>query len=156
MGTEDEESTKKKKHSLRLYACFVFGMLQNGCEIFTSWNLCLDELGTPATGAHLCGGLVTVDSETHDIVYSPQFHLFRHIGPFVRRGAHIMELEGSRDGTCLILFRNPDGEYVLVVACDGTLVRGIERRRIVVKYKGKYKTLPLPGKQWSVSTLLFK
>ena len=74
----------------------------------------------------------------------------------MKRGARVMEVSGSRDGTRLILFRNPDGEFVLVVACDGTLVRGIQRRRLVVKYKGLYKTLPLPGGQWSVSTLIFK
>ena len=67
-----------------------------------------------------------------------------------------MEVSGSRDGTRLILFRNPDGEYVLVVACDGSLVRRIQRRRIVVKYRGLYKSLPMPGAQWSVSTLVFK
>ena len=138
------------------WAAKVFGMLQNGCEMFTSWNLCLDELGTPATGAHLCGGFVVVDSTTRDVTYSPQYRLFRHIGPFVRRGARVMEVSGSRDGTLLILFRNPGGENVLVVACDGTLVRRIQRRRIVVKYKGLYKSLPLPGGQWSVSTLVFK
>ena len=138
------------------WAAKVFGMLQGGCEMFTTWNLCLDELGTPATGAHLCGGFVVVDSETHDVTYSPQYRLFRHIGPFVRRGAHVMEVSGSRDGTRLILFRNPDGEYVLVVACDGTLVRRIQRRRLVVKYRGLYKSLPMPGGQWSVSTLVFK
>ena len=134
----------------------VFGMLQNGCALFTSWNLCLDELGTPATGAHLCGGFTVVDSATYDVTYSPQYRLFRHIGPFVKRGARIMEVKGARDGTRLILFRNPSGEFVLVVACDGSLVRKVQRRRIVVKYKGMYKTLPLPGGQWSVSTLIFK
>ncbi len=134
----------------------VFNMLQNGCSLFTSWNLCLDELGTPATGAHLCGGFVVVDSATGEVSYSPQYRLFRHIGPFVERGARVMRVEGSRDGTRLILFRNPDGTNVLVVACDGTLVRNIQRRRLVVKYRGKYKTLPLPGGIWSVSTLVFK
>ena len=134
----------------------MFQMLQNGCSMFTTWNLCLDELGTPATGAHLCGGFVVVDSETHDVDYSPQYRLFRHIGPFVKRGARVMEVEGARDGTRLLLFRNPDGEYVLVVACDGTRVRGIQRRRIVIKYRGRYKSLPMPGGQWSVSTLVFK
>ena len=138
------------------WAAKVFGMLQNGCGLFTSWNLCLDELGTPATGAHLCGGFVVVDSDTHEVTYSPQYRLFRHIGPFVRRGARILEVGGSRDGTRLILFRNPDGAHVLVVACDGSLVRRIQRRRLVVKYRGKYKTLPLPGGLWSVSTLVFK
>lgn len=154
--TENGPHVVIKERSEFWWSAKVFGMLQNGCEMFTSWNLCLDELGTPATGSHLCGGFTVVDSTTHDITYSPQYRLFRHIGPFVRRGARIMEVAGSRDGTNLILFRNPDGEYVLVVACDGSLVRRIERRRVVVKYKGLYKSLPLPGKQWSVSTLVFK
>lgn len=154
--TENGPHVVIKERTEWWWAAKVFGMLQNGCEMFTSWNICLDELGTPATGAHLCGGFTVVDSETHEVTYSPQYRLFRHIGPFVKRGAHILEVAGSRDGTRLILFRNPDGEYVLVVACDGTLVRRIQRRRLVIKYKGRYKTLPLPGGQWSVSTLLFK
>ena len=134
----------------------VFNMIQCGCRLFTSWNLCLDELGMPMTGAHLCGGVTVVDSASQEVTYSPQYNLFRHIGPFVKRGARVMETEGFRDGTRLILFRNPDGENVLVVACDGSLVRSIQRRRIVVKYKGLYKTLPLPGGMWSLSTLVFK
>lgn len=138
------------------WAAKVFGMIQHGCRLFTSWNLCLDELGTPATGAHLCGGFVTVDSETQEVSHSPQYRLFRHVGPFVERGASVMEVKGSRDGTRLILFKNPDGAFVLAVACDGSLVRDIQRRRLVVKYRGRYKSLPLPGGQWSLSTLVFK
>lgn len=154
--TENGPHVVKKDRTEWWWAEKVFGMIQNGCSMFTSWNLCLDELGTPATGAHLCGGFTVVDSTTHEVSYSPQYRLFRHIGPFVRRGAQIMEVEGSRDGTRLILFRNPDGGFVLVVACDGSLVRNIQRRRIVIKYKGRYKSLPMPGGQWSVSTLLFR
>ena len=36
------------------------------------------------------------------------------------------------------------------------LVRKIQRRRLVIKYKGLYKSLPMPGEQCSVSTLVFK
>ncbi|MBR2837166.1 MAG: hypothetical protein IKE55_00110 [Kiritimatiellae bacterium] len=154
--TENGPHVTLKERTEVWWAKKVFAMLQNGCGMFTSWNLCLDELGTPATGAHLCGGFTVVDSATHEVSYSPQYRLFRHIGPFVKRGARVMEVAGSRDGTELVLFRNPGGEFVLVVACDGTLVRRIQRRRLVVRYKGKYKTLPLPGGQWSVSTLVFK
>lgn len=153
--TENGPHVSLKGRTEWWWSAKVFGMIQDGCELFTSWNLCLDELGTPATGAHLCGGFVVVDSETYDVNYSSQYRLFRHIGPFVKRGAHVMEVSGSRDSTRLVLFKNPDGTYVLVVACDGSL-RGIQRRRLVVKYKGQYKTLPLPGGQWSVSTLVFK
>ena len=74
----------------------------------------------------------------------------------VERGARVLHVPGSADGTRLAFFRNPDGTNVLVVVCDGTLVRAIQRRRLVVKYRGRYKTLPLPGGQRSVSTLLFR
>lgn len=154
--TENGPHIIRNERTEMWWAQKVFGMMQNGCSLFTSWNLCLDELGTPATGSHLCGGFTVVDSDTHEVTYSPQYRLFRHIGPFVKRGARILEVEGFRDGTELILFRNPDGVHVLVVVCDGELVRKIQRKRIVIKYKGLYKSLPLPGGQPSVSTLLFK
>ena len=154
--TENGPHVVIKERTEWWWSAKVFGMIDNGCSLFTSWNLCLDELGTPATGAHLCGGFTVVDSTTHEVSYSPQYRLFRHIGPFVKRGARVMDVAGSRDGTRLLLFRNPGGEYVLVVACDGSLVRNIQRRRLVVKYRGRYKSLPMPGGQWSVSTLVFK
>lgn len=134
----------------------VFGMLQNGCRIFTAWNLCLDENGMPLTGPHQCAGFTVVDSATQEVTHSPQYNLFRHLGSFVRRGARVLGIEGSRDGTRLIAFRNPNGECVLVVACDGSPVKDIQRHRLVIKHKGAYKTLPLPAGKWSISTLVFK
>ena len=112
------------------FGVITFGMLQNGCGLFTSWNLCLDELGTPATGAHLCGGFTVVDSETQEVTYSPQYRLFRHIGPFVKRGARVMEVSGSRDGTRLILFRNRpvrrEGLLVSLVSEDDAAAGGVD------------------------------
>ena len=152
--TENGPHVVDKSRNECWWAERMFPMMQNGCSTFTTWNLCLDELGMPASGAHLCGGFVTVDSDTHEVSYSPQYRLFRHIGPFVKRGAHVMEVKGDRGGTRILLFRNPDGENVLVVVSDGN--RPHFRRRIVIKYKGLYKTLPLPGGMISVSTLVFK
>ena len=91
---------------------------ENGCESFTGWNLCLDADGQPLVGPHLCMGLVTVDPETGDFTPSAQYNLFRHIAPFVKPGAAVLRAEGDRDGMETLLFRNPDGEYVLVAACN--------------------------------------
>ena len=134
----------------------VFNMIQNGCRIFTTWNLCLDESGMPLAGPHQCGGFTVVDSATQEVSYSSQYKLFRHLGPFVKRGARVLELEGSKDNTWVLAFRNPSGENVLIVVTDGAPVKEIQRHRLVVKYKGAYKTLPLPTGKWSVSTLVFK
>lgn len=136
-----------------------------GCESFTSWNLCLDENDGPLTGPHLCAGLVTADSETGDFTPSAQYHVFRHIGPFVKPGAEVLKFEGAdTDDLAVILFRNPDGEYVLVAACDtgrGATGRlkadGSEPRpKLYVSCHGEMKHLPLPYGTWSVTTMVFK
>lgn len=134
---------------------------ENGCQSFTGWNLCLDTDGQPLVGPHLCMGLVTVEPETGDFKPSAQYNVFRHIGPFVREGAEVLRAEGDRDGMETLLFRNPDGECVLVCVCSAG--RGLKGRRwneprpkLYVRYAGEYKYLPLPYGTWSVTTMVFR
>lgn len=135
--------------------------LENGCQSYTGWNLCLDPDGQPLVGPHLCMGLVTVDPETGDFTPSAQYNVFRHIAPFVREGAEVLRAEGDRDWMETLLFRNPDGEIVLV--CAGNAGRGLEGRRwneprpkLYVRYAGENKYLPLPHGTWSVTTMVFR
>ena len=138
--------------------------LENGCRAFTGWNLCLDPDGQPLVGPHLCMGLVTVDHETGDFTPSAQYNVFRHIGPFVKGGAQVLRAAGDEDGMETMLFRNPDGEYVLVAACDAGCGRkdragadaGEPRPKLYVKCGGEYKHLPLPFGTWSVTTAVFR
>jgi len=130
---------------------------ENGCQSFTGWNLCLDEQGGPLVGPHLCMGLVTIDSRTGEFTPSAQYNLFRHIGPFVREGAEVLRADGFRDGTETLLFRNPNGEIVLVCACSsgkGT-VKEYPRPRLYVKYADEMAQLSLPHGTWSVTTMVF-
>ena len=139
-------------------------MFENGCETFTGWNLCLTDDGQPLTGPHLCMGLVTVDLETGDFTPSAQWNVFRHIGPFVKPGAKILRIHGADLDDCkTLLFRNPDGEYVLVAVSDGAGTKGRKRAdgneprpKLYVKYGDEMKHLPLPYGTWSVTTLVFK
>ena len=133
---------------------------ENGCEAFTGWNLCLDADGQPLVGPHLCMGLVTVDPETGDFTPSAQYHVFRHVAPFVRPGAVVLRTGGDWDGMETMLFRNPDGAYVLVAACNAGC--GVKRPKyheprpkLYVKCGGEYKHLPLPFGTWSVTTMVF-
>ena len=63
------------------------GILANGPQSITTWNLALDERGRPNIGPFDCGGLVQVHSTTKEIVFSGlYFALAQHARAF-RRGA---------------------------------------------------------------------
>lgn len=135
----------------------IFDALENGCRLFTGWNLCLTDDGQPLTGPHGCAGLVAVDLDTGAFTPSPQYRVFRHIGPFVKRGARLLHVAGERDGTRLVLFRNPSGEHVLVIGCLGTSAneKKIPRARVHVKYRDEWLAVPLPYGVWSLTTVVF-
>ena len=155
--TEMGPAVNSPERTERWWADIVFGALENGCRTFTGWNLCLTGDGQPMTGPHGCAGLVAVDLETGDFEPSAQYRLFRHIGPFVKRGARLLHVDGDRDGAATILYRNPSGEHVLVVACGG-LAEGREgppRARVHVKWLGKWLAVPLPYGTWSITTVVF-
>lgn len=144
--TEQGPAKKSTERTQKWWVRQIASMLENGCESFTSWNLCLDDDGQPLTGPHTCMGLLTVDLDTGDFTPSAQFDVFRHIGPFVKPGAEVLRFQARRfddakaakssfslggsdndskdegadlDGCMTLLFRNPGDEYVLVVASDG-------------------------------------
>ena len=155
--TEMGPAVNATNRTERWWADIVFGALENGCRTFTGWNLCLTDDGQPTTGPHGCAGLVTVDLDSGDFVPSCQYRLFRHIGPFVKRGAKLLHVEGDRDGAATILYRNPSGEHVLVVACGGFAIGrdGPPRARIHVKWRGEWLAVPLPYGTWSLTTVVF-
>ncbi len=135
----------------------IFNAFENGCRLFTGWNLCLDADGRPLTGPHTCAGLVSLDPETGEWAESSLYRVFRHIGPFVRRGAALLHAGGDRDGAATVLFRNPDGSHVLVIGCSGRAEGrdGPPRARVHVKYCGEWLAVPLPLDTWSLTTVVF-
>ena len=82
----------------------------------------------------------------------------------MKPGAAVLRAEGDRDGMETLLFCNPDGEYVLVAACNAGCGLKTRKRadaneprpKLYVKCGGEYKHLPLPFGTWSVTTLTFK
>jgi glucosylceramidase len=95
------------------------GILQNWAQCIVGWNLLLDEVGRPNIGPAHCGGLVTVNSQTHEITRSGQYWAFAHLAKFVQRGARVIGSECKLDGIDQVAFENPDGTDVLVVTNQG-------------------------------------
>lgn len=94
-------------------------VLKNWARCALAWNLVLDEKGKPNIGPFDCGGLVTVDSKTHEITRSGQYRALAHYSKTVRRGAHVLASRSAHAAVDHIAFANPDGTYVLVLTNPG-------------------------------------
>lgn len=67
-------------------------VLRAGYRSMTGWNLMLNEVGGPNIGPFFCGGLVTRDSRDGTLSYSGQYQAFRHVAPFLQKGADVYAL----------------------------------------------------------------
>jgi glucosylceramidase len=95
------------------------GILRNWSRSVTAWNLALDEVGKPNLGPFPCGGVVTVNSQTHDVTRSGQYYALAQFSKFVKRDAVRIDSQGDLEKISHVAFQNPDGKYVLVVSNAG-------------------------------------
>jgi glucosylceramidase len=72
------------------------GILANGPQSITMWNLALDERGRPNVGPFSCGGLVQIHSQTKEITRTGLYWALVHHARALRRGAVIVS---SHDAT---------------------------------------------------------
>jgi len=137
--------------------------VNGGCSALTSWCLALDEQGLPNTSRGFnCGGFIEIHSETHAVKPSAQWEFFRHIGPYVERGARVLDTGYEKliafqsavpmNERFVMVFRNPDGSYVIVAT---NTHEGMDRKvQLQVKLDGKYTYFQLPSR--SVSTIVLR
>ena len=141
----------------------VTSFINAGCSAFTSWCLALDEQGLPNVSRGFnCAGFIEIHSETGKFTPSAQWDYFRHLGPYVERGAKVLDCGYSKlvphPGSVpaherhILAFRNPDGSHVIVA----TNANGGKNRKLQlqVKLNGEYVSFQLPSK--SVSTIILK
>ncbi|MBV8672336.1 MAG: hypothetical protein JOZ33_02790 [Acidobacteriaceae bacterium] len=95
------------------------GILRNWARCIVSWNLVLDEKGRPDIGPFSCGGVVTLNSATHEVTRSGQFHAFAHYSKVIQRGAQIFSSRGDVPGVDHVAAENPDGTKVLILTSQG-------------------------------------
>jgi glucosylceramidase len=99
--------------------------MRNWIRDYVMWNVALDEQGKPNIGPFTCGGVITVDSKTGDVLRSGGYWGLGHYSKFVRRGAWCVESNGTVEGLTHVAFRNPDGGMVLVITNDSAVERTI-------------------------------
>lgn len=132
-------------------ADLILGSFNYGCSSYCAWNLALDHDGQPMTGKFNCKGLFEVDVDSKTFTPTAMCSVFRHIGPYVRRGASVLKIDQPDDKLTVAAFRNPDGRNVVIIACDNLQA---ERHRVQIKYKGEYLVVNIPLYTWSITTLV--
>ncbi|MBQ6136660.1 MAG: hypothetical protein IJI73_04730 [Kiritimatiellae bacterium] len=155
--TEMGPHVDRTKRDMLWWSDLVLGAFNEGCGAFVSWCFLLDEDGQPnITPGFGCGGLLEIDSRTGELYESSQFRLFRHIGPFVKRGAKVLKApivpgEASKgvEDVKHVVFRNPDGSHVAVLACRAGK---FDRRQVQFKLGDYYYSVQVLGE--SVTTVL--
>ncbi len=143
------------------WATVMIEALRHRCQSFCGWNLMLDETGGPNIGPFFCGGLATLNSVTGELTYSGQYHAFRHLSKFIRKGAEIYDctLAGAGDNYSsypkralplhAVMAKNTDGSRALIVSNGDK-----NKRQIQCDFgDGKYYFELLPD---SVSTIVIE
>ena len=122
-------------------------ILKNWARCIVSWNLVLDEKGSPNIGPFACGGVVTLNSKTREITRSGQYWAFAHYSKLIQRDAQVIASHGSLTDVEHVALKNPDGSYVLVLSNPG------DQRQISCRFAKQSLDLNLPHD--SVTTLLW-
>ena len=80
------------------------------------WNLALDENSGPQNGGcSICRGVVTVDQETGEVTYNPEYYALGHASIAARPGAYRIESSEIPGLASSVAFLNPDGSKGLLV-----------------------------------------
>jgi glucosylceramidase len=97
------------------------GILNNWARCVVSWNLVLDEHGKPNIGPFNCGGLLTLNSQSHELTRSGMYWALAHYSKFMQRGAQVFSTQAEVPGVDHVAAQNPDGTRVLVLSNRGQL-----------------------------------
>ncbi len=85
--------------------------LSNGASAYMYWNMVLDQKSVSSWGWKQ-NAMVTVHTDSQEVVYNPEFYLMKHFGAFIAPGAKRIEATGAN----VLAFKNRDGSIVIVTA----------------------------------------
>lgn len=98
----------------------ISSFINNGCSAFIGWNLALDENGKPNIGPFVCAGMVTIHSQTTEVLKGGQYRTLWHFSHFVKRGAKRIDYTTNLKSVAISAFVNPDGSIVTVLTNPGS------------------------------------
>lgn len=111
--------------------------LTNGASVYAYWNLILDQTGVSPWGWRQ-NSLITIDKETKEVKYNPEYYIMKHISKYVLPGAYRLI---TNERTDHLAFQNPDGQIVVVIVnqeeTDKEMNIGYKDKMISLKVEAK-------------------
>jgi len=112
MQTESECGNGEKNWKSAEYTWSLINhYLNNGMNYYMYWNMVLDPSGK-STWDWVQNMLISVNKDTKEVIYYPEFYIMKHVSHFVQPGAFRLKTSGGKDH---LAFMNPDGTVVLVL-----------------------------------------
>ncbi len=112
MQTESECGNGEKNWKSAEYTWSLINhYLNSGVNSYMYWNMVLEPSGKSTWDWHQ-NMLISINKETKEIQYCPEYYIMKHLSHFVLPGAYRLKTSGGKDH---LAFRNPDGTVVLVL-----------------------------------------
>jgi glucosylceramidase len=92
-----------------------------GANWYVSWNMVLDQTGASSWGWPQ-NSLVVINTESGDVRYTAEFHLYKQASHYLQPGAHLLK---TSEGNDHLAFVNPDGKIVVLVMNQDNVDREI-------------------------------
>ncbi len=97
------------------YARNMIGDMNQYCEGYLDWNICLDETGGPNHVNNLCDAPIIVNTKTNEIIYNSSYYYIGHFSKYVLPKAIRIDSEVNDNRLQTIAFLNPNKEIVVIV-----------------------------------------
>lgn len=131
------------------YAEYIFSLIRHyfnqGINAYTYWNMVL-EPGGESTWGWRQNSMITVNGETGEVGYNPEFYVMKHYSHFIKPGAVRLKTKGHWNSMASV-FKNPNGELVIVVQ------NALERDQRLTFY-GEGKSISVTLKKNSFNTII--
>ena len=99
------------------YAQYMFNLMchyfKSGVCAYAYWNMILEPEGESTWGWHQ-NSMITIQSESGNVVYNPEYYVMKHFAHFISEGSVMLETSGNWDSASAV-FENTDGNKIIIV-----------------------------------------
>ncbi|MBM6383814.1 MAG: glycosyl hydrolase [Paenibacillus sp.] len=125
-------------------------ILRNYSKSFVLWNMALDENNGPTVpgfGRSTCRGIVQVNQQTGELVYTLDYYALAHFSAIIRPQAVRIDSSSSQESIYNVAFRNKDGSIAVVLFNEGEVSENI---RLKIRNDELLNLTMEPQSAWSI------